>query len=73
MYIMQWEWDDAKNVANTEKHGVSFEEALQVFTDPSGIEKEDLTHFNTKREAVMANWKAQKRPNCNRGLYASRR
>jgi len=41
---MEWEWDDAKNTANTEKHGVSFEEALQVFTDPEGIEKEDLQH-----------------------------
>ena len=41
---MEWEWNDAKNAANTEKHGVSFEEALQVFTDPEGIEKEDLQH-----------------------------
>lgn len=47
MYIMQWQWDDAKNVANTEKHGVSFEEALQVFTDSDGIEKEDLLHSTT--------------------------
>jgi uncharacterized DUF497 family protein len=39
---MEWEWDDAKNATNTEKHGISFEEALQVFTDPEGIEKEDL-------------------------------
>ncbi len=52
MYIMQWEWDDAKNVANTEKHGVSFEEALQVFTDPSGIEKEDLTHSTLKERRL---------------------
>lgn len=44
MYIMEWEWDDAKNAANIEKHGVSFEEALQAFIDPDGIEKEDLAH-----------------------------
>ncbi len=36
MYIMGWEWDDAKNGANTEKHGVSFQKALQVFIDPGG-------------------------------------
>ncbi len=41
---MQWEWDEEKNATNTEKHGVAFEEALQVFTDPDGIEKEDLDH-----------------------------
>ena len=40
----EWEWDDAKNNSNIEKHGISFEEALQVFTDPDGIEKEDLAH-----------------------------
>ena len=41
---MEWEWDDAKDAANTEKHGISFAEAIQVFTDSDGIEKEDLAH-----------------------------
>jgi uncharacterized protein len=44
---MEWEWDDAKNTANTEKHGISFEEALEVFTDPEGVEKEDLQHSSS--------------------------
>ncbi len=44
---MEWEWDDAKNAANTEKHGISFEEALQVFIDPEGVEKEDLWHSSS--------------------------
>jgi len=29
-----FEWDPAKAVANIEKHGVSFEEAVTVFQDP---------------------------------------
>jgi uncharacterized protein len=33
-----------KDAVNIEKHGISFAEALQVFTDSDGIEKEDLTH-----------------------------
>jgi uncharacterized protein len=41
---MEWEWDDAKDTANVAKHGISFEEALLVFTDSEGIEKEDLAH-----------------------------
>jgi uncharacterized DUF497 family protein len=41
---MEWEWDDVKDAANTEKHGISFAEAIQVFTDSEGIEKEDLAH-----------------------------
>ncbi len=45
---MEWEWDDSKNEANTKKHGVSFEEALQVFTDRRAFEKEDLAHSTSK-------------------------
>ena len=29
-----FEWDDAKNISNRPKHGVSFEEASRVFLDP---------------------------------------
>jgi len=29
---LRFEWDDAKNVANQEKHDVSFEEARELFT-----------------------------------------
>lgn len=31
---IRFEWDEAKNLANQRKHGVSFEEASQVFCDP---------------------------------------
>ena len=31
---MRFEWDDAKSKANVAKHGVSFEEAVEVFEDP---------------------------------------
>ncbi|MFA4836850.1 MAG: BrnT family toxin [Dehalococcoidia bacterium] len=31
---MQFEWDESKNLANVEKHGVSFEEAVYAFLDP---------------------------------------
>jgi uncharacterized DUF497 family protein len=31
---IQFEWDPAKNLSNQRKHGVSFEEAAQVFRDP---------------------------------------
>ena len=31
---IRFEWDEAKNLANQRKHGVSFEEASQVFLDP---------------------------------------
>jgi uncharacterized DUF497 family protein len=31
---IRFEWDEAKNLANHRKHGVSFQEAGQVFLDP---------------------------------------
>ena len=31
---MPYDWDPEKAIANLEKHGVSFEEALTVFGDP---------------------------------------
>ena len=31
---IRFEWDEAKNASNQRKHGISFEEASQVFWDP---------------------------------------
>jgi hypothetical protein len=31
---IRFEWEEAKNLSNQRKHGVSFEEATQVFFDP---------------------------------------
>jgi uncharacterized DUF497 family protein len=31
---IRFEWDEAKNLANQRKHGISFEEAIQIFADP---------------------------------------
>jgi hypothetical protein len=38
---LQFEWDENKNSANREKHGVSFEEAKEIFADPLHISKLD--------------------------------
>jgi uncharacterized protein len=31
---IRFEWDEAKNLVNQRKHGISFEEASRVFYDP---------------------------------------
>lgn len=36
-----FEWDDAKAASNEAKHGVSFDDAVQVFDDPGRVEKPD--------------------------------
>jgi uncharacterized DUF497 family protein len=38
---MEFEWDFGKADANLRKHGVSFEEAIEVFFDPQRIETFD--------------------------------
>ena len=37
-------WDANKAISNFEKHGVSFEEAASVFTDPEGFDFDDPEH-----------------------------
>jgi uncharacterized protein len=31
---IDFEWDESKNLSNQKKHGVSFEDAASVFSDP---------------------------------------
>jgi uncharacterized protein len=38
---IRFEWDEAKNLSNRRKHGVSFEEASQVFRDPPYVSVQD--------------------------------
>lgn len=46
---MRFEWDEAKAAANLAKHGVSFDEAAEVFYDPNALEDYDPAHSD--REA----------------------
>lgn len=48
------EWDAAKAAANTDKHGVTFEEAATVFVDPLSITIPDPGHsFEEERFITM--------------------
>ena len=39
-----FEWDEAKNLANKRKHGISFHEAQYAFLDKKRVIAEDLSH-----------------------------
>ena len=45
---MRFEWDANKASANIAKHGVSFEEAMEVFYDPNALERYDELHSITE-------------------------
>jgi len=42
--ILKFEWDEKKNKRNQKKHGISFEEAIAVFSDPMNYETYDWNH-----------------------------
>lgn len=41
---MKFEWNEAKNRANVLKHGISFEEASEIFNDPMIVSKLDIRY-----------------------------
>jgi hypothetical protein len=49
---LQFEWDEAKAAANVRKHGVSFEEAITVFSDLNTITIFDVEHSETEDRFV---------------------
>jgi uncharacterized DUF497 family protein len=42
--MIQFEWDENKNINNQKKHGISFEEAAYVFSDRENISIPDIEH-----------------------------
>ena len=46
---MKFEWDEDKNLANIEKHGVSFAKAQLAFTDPHRVIADDLSHSSIEK------------------------
>ena len=44
-----FEWDEAKNLANQRKHGVSFYEAQCAFLDARRVIAEDLSHSHEEK------------------------
>jgi uncharacterized DUF497 family protein len=44
-----FEWDEKKNQANVNKHGVSFFEAQKAFFDPNRVVAEDVEHSQKEK------------------------
>ena len=53
MKDIDFEWDEVKNKANIEKHGISFEEAKSVFFDESALLIADPDHSETEDRFVL--------------------
>jgi uncharacterized DUF497 family protein len=46
---IRFEWDEAKNLANQRKHGVSFEDASEIFRDPLFVSVKDRIEDGEQR------------------------
>ena len=53
MKELLFEWDQRKEKANVEKHGVSFEEARTVFYDENAIQFYDPDHSDEEDRFVL--------------------
>lgn len=49
----KFEWDSDKNEMNIKKHGLSFEEILDVFDDPCFVERVDFEHSTLDEERLV--------------------
>jgi uncharacterized protein len=51
---MEFKWDKSKATANIRKHGVSFEEATTVFSNPLAVIFDDEEHsLDEQREIII--------------------
>ncbi|ANK80593.1 MAG: hypothetical protein TEF_07125 [Rhizobiales bacterium NRL2] len=48
-----FEWDEAKNAANLRKHGVAFEEAVEIFEGPHFSRLDDRFDYGEVRDVSI--------------------
>ena len=51
---MYWTWDPNKNGANRQKHGIDFEVAQLVFSDPFAVTIEDPWPYEQRWQTIGA-------------------
>jgi uncharacterized DUF497 family protein len=53
---MEFEWDDAKAIANERKHRVSFDESTTVFHDPFAAVFQDPDHSTEEERQILVGY-----------------
>jgi len=62
---LRFEWDPEKAAANLAKHGVSFEEALTVFSDPLARIFDDEDHSSEEEREIIIALREKQAPQIN--------
>lgn len=47
--MYSFEWDEEKNKKNIQKHGISFEDAIEVFKDNNRVVIQDIKHSKVEK------------------------
>ena len=50
---MRFEWNPHKEKVNRKKHGITFEEAAYVFSDPFALSKHDREHADDEERWIL--------------------
>ncbi len=50
---MEFDWDSAKNEANLNKHGISFDEAKHIFDSPTLTPADDRQDYGENRDISL--------------------
>jgi len=56
-----FEWNTEKAKTNLKKHGVSFEEAVTIFSDPLSLTIPDPKHSTTENRFVISGYSSEHR------------
>jgi len=49
---VNFQWDDAKNAKNLRKHGIAFEDAIYVFSDPLSVTRTDVFEGEVRQQII---------------------
>jgi len=58
---LRFEWDRDKARQNLKKHGISFEDASEVFSDALAANVEDTTHSNDENRSIIIGQTSKRR------------
>lgn len=56
---MRFEWDEIKNAENQQKHGVCFEDAIEIFSSPYDIEYDSDHSSPTEDRFLATGWSSK--------------
>ena len=59
---MRFEWDETKAASNLKTHGVSFNEAVEVFFDSNAVEGFDTEHSNDENRFYIIGFSSRRLP-----------